>query len=445
MGRSVRVLLSVLLAAVMSVYLIAPTAGAEERRQCDNVFITSDREFNPANGITSGAGTPRDPYVISGCDVNSVTIKDTSAALVITNNTINRLVLDWNGGFVKVLDNEIGDLRVNQNVRRTGEPTSGLIANNKFGIVGQLRHFDGVFENNVVTGELPQGTFTFEIPFFENGQAVNFDGFNGSRFRNNKITGFVTMRLHGHHHSSGFEENSHYHGAKPEAHAAHGEMVDHTQRYHRVYFTNNTITSPGPYALNYVDTAHSANDRTAASETNEALNKPHVHYTRVIMNNNRLIGSGLYVDIFNADDQRHLGTRTGHLEIRNNTIELVQESGQEPFFSWEENAGISIYRAKDVHAMIAGNKITNKDERTDLERSQVPFMSPLEISGIKLYYVEKGQIHLANNSVSSTDFGVWASQMPKTTEWWIHGLDLKSVPLAVYWDNSVANPPHQDQ
>lgn len=440
MTRSTRVLLSMLLAGVTGVFPFATTATAEERRQCNNITITSDQHFNPANGVQNGTGTPSDPYVISGCSVNSVTIKDTSSALLITNNAINRLVLDWNGGNVTVVENDVGDLRVNQNVKRTGEPTSGLIARNKFGIVGQLRHFDGVFENNVVTGQRPPGTI--QIPFFENGQSVNFDGFNGSRFRNNKITGFVTMRLHGHHHSSSFGEGSHYHGGDPEAHA--GEMVDHTQRYHRVSFTNNTITSPGPYALNYVDTNHAANDRTAASETNPELNKPHVHFTKVHMSNNHLIGSGLYVNIFNADDERHLGTRTGSLQIRDNRIDLVQESGQKPFFTSEEPAGISIYKAKDVHVEITGNTVTNKDERTAVEQTQIPFMTTPKISGVKLYYIEMAQIHVTNNSVSSTDYGISAAQMPETVEWWIHDLTTEAVGMPVYWDNTVVNQPHRD-
>lgn len=441
MTRSTRVLLAMLLAGVTGVFPFAATATAEERRQCNNITITSDQHFNPANGVQNGTGTPSDPYVISGCSVNSVTIKDTSAALLITNNSINRLVLDWNGGNVTVVENDVGDLRVNQNVKRTGEPTSGLIARNKFGIVGQLRHFDGVFENNAVTGQRPPGTI--QIPFFENGQSVNFDGFNGSRFRNNKITGFVTMRLHGHHHSSGFGEGSHYHGAAPEAHAEHGAM-DHSQRYHRVFFTGNTITSPGPYALNYVDTGHAANDRTAASETNPDLNKPHVHFTKVHMNNNHLIGSGLYVNIFNADDERHLGTRPGTLQIRNNRVDLVQESGRKPFFQGEEPAGISIYKAKDVHIEVTGNTVTNKDERTAVERTQIPFMTPRKISGVKLYYIEMARIHLTNNSVSSTDYGISAAEMPESVEWWIHDLTTKAVGTPVYWDNSVANQPHQD-
>jgi len=439
MTRGTRWVLASVAALAMLVYGLAPVSAAEEEKQSrDSIFISADKHFNPANGVRSGSGTPWDPYVISGWDVSDVRLADTSAAVVIRDNTIDRLTLNWNGGNVRVVDNQVGDLRVNENVKRTGEPTSGLIARNTFGVVGQLRHFDGVFENNVVTGQ--RSAFA-EIPFFEDGQSVNFDGFNGSRFRNNKITGFVTMRLHGHHHSSSYSDDSHYHGA---AEGGHGEMVDHTKRYHQVFFTNNVITSPGPYALNYVDTAHAANDRTAASETNEELNKPHVHHTKVHMNNNRLIGSGLYVDIFNAKDDRHLGTRTGMLEIKNNTIELVQESDRDPLFDWEEPAGISIYQARDVHVMISKNKVTNKDEQSSPLGQEVPFFESVGISGIRLYSIEDAQIHIANNSVASTEYGVSAAQMPKSVEWWIHGLDVKSVLEPVYWDNTVANPPHRE-
>ena len=41
--------------------------------------------------------------------------------------------------------------------------------------------------------------------------------------------------------------------------------MDHTQRYHEVWVTDNEIVSPGPWALRYYDEAHSANDRTAAT------------------------------------------------------------------------------------------------------------------------------------------------------------------------------------
>ena len=443
MRFGIRCGISILAAVAMSVFGLAPVGAADGDKQTRNsIFISSDEQFNPANGVRSGTGTPEDPFIISGWDVDRIDLRDTSAAVVIRDNVISSsLVLNWNGGNVKVVDNEIGDLRVNQNVKRTGEPTSGLIARNTIGVVGQIRHFDGVFQKNVVTGERPQGFVA--LPFFGNGQAVNFDGFHGSRFRDNKINGYVTVRLHGHHHGSGYTKNSHYHGASKE-HESHGDMVDHTKRYHQVFVTGNTITSPGPYALEYVDTAHAANDRTAASETNQELNKAHVHYTKVHMNNNRLIGSGLYVNIFNADDERHLGTETGHLELKNNRIELVQEGDRDHLFSYEEPAGISIHQAKDVHVMIKDNQITNKVETNAVRDAQIPFFVPYETAGIRLYRIEKAEIHIGSNSVASTDYGVFAQQMPESVDWWIHGLAVKQVQMDVFWDNTVANPPNRD-
>ena len=202
--------------------------------------------------------------------------------------------------------------------------TGGRIANNTFGIVGQLRHFDGVFEDNLVKGD----TSLFGEVF--SNQAVQFDGFHGSRFRNNTIYGFVDVKLHGHHHGSGFQEGSHYHGAEAEkeeadAHAMHGPDVDHTKRYHEVFITNNKIFADGMYALRYTDQAHAGDDRTAPSETNPDLNKSHTHFTRVHLVGNKLTGAGLMVDIFNADDERHIGTQTGLVDIRDNVITLERE------------------------------------------------------------------------------------------------------------------------
>src|ERR687895_2354935 len=94
--------------------------------------------------------------------------------------------------------------------------------------------------------------------------------------------------------------------------------TDHTKRFHEVTITNNTIQAYGPYALIYTDSNHAGNDRTAASEENEALNAPHKHWTTVHLVNNRLIGSGISVDIFNSDDSHHTGTERGTMHIANN-------------------------------------------------------------------------------------------------------------------------------
>lgn len=430
---SLRILMATLLLAAVTALLQPSSAlasGREERTKRNDINIAGDSQFNPANGVRSGSGTRRDPYVISGWNVRNIVIRDTSAYVVIKDNTVAwQLVLNWNGDRVTVVNNDIGDLRVNQNVKRTGDATSGRIANNTFGIVGQLRHFDGVFENNVVKGR----TSLFNTVFAN--KSVQFDGFHGSTFRNNTINGYVEVRLHGHHHGSSFDENSHYHGAGHGGHAAHGDGVDHTNRYHQVFVENNRIIADGPYALLYTDTAHVANDRTAASETNQELNKNHVHYTRVQLTGNKLVGAGLMVNVFNATDQRHTGTRTGLINIRNNEISLEREARDAVW--WNRKDGITINRAVDAVVKVENNVVHGEPlEERDLLDDRFG-----NDAGILLNDLDKGRVYLRNNTVTNLLYGVRAAQMTESVHWWIAGLVTKAVTQPVYWDNSVRNQP----
>lgn len=432
--RSSQILLTVLVVAMMAAMLQPVAAAASpdgSRTQRDDIRISNDSEFNPANGVRSGSGTRRDPYVISGWNVRHVSIADTDAYLLIKDNDITgQLVLNWNGDRVTVVNNTIGDLRVNQNVKRTGAATSGLIANNTFEIVGQLRHFDGVFENNVVKGRsgLFDGVFS--------SRSVNFDGFHGSKFRNNTISGYMEVRLHGHHHGSGFDADSHYHGAGRGEHAGHGVGMDHSKRYHEVHVTNNRIEADGEYALLYTDSAHSVNDRTAASETNKELNKEHVHYTRIHLTGNKLVGAGLMVNIFNADDSRHTGTKTGLVDIRNNDISLTRELRDN---LWNRKDGITIYRAVDAVVEVEDNVIRGEavDQRDPLDEN---FASD---AGILLNDIDKANIYLRGNTVANLLYGIRGSYMTESVHWWVSGLDTKAVDHAVYWDNSVKNQPRR--
>lgn len=422
--------------AILLMVMLFPTAasaaGASDRpkQTRDSIFIDDMKDFNPANGVRTGTGTARDPYVISGWDVDFVEIKDTDAYVVITDNVIDNLTLDWIGGGIEVRNNDVGDLRVNQNRTRTGDPTSGVIENNTFDVVGQLRHFDGVFQNNVV-GSKDQ----MRIPFFDT-RAVNFDGFNGSVFRNNTIYGYMDARIHGHHHSSGFTAPSHYHGKSPESH--HHSMVDHTVRYHQVHIYGNKIYADSLYALAYLDTNHSANDRTAASETEESLNDPHIHYTRVFMHDNELIGSGLYVDVFNAKDERHKDTARGLFEIRDNKIAL-QPSQDATMFGARH--GIDVAQATDVTMKIFNNVVTGI-ETTDQVTSMKE--STESVAGINLWQVNKADIFLSGNAISHTAFGIKASRFTKTVQWTISELVTSDVGQSVYWDSSVPNAPRQN-
>jgi hypothetical protein len=418
------------------------TAAAGERQSRGSIEIRGDGEFNPANGVRSGSGTRSDPFVISNWDVSQVRISDTSKYLVIRDNTIgSRLVLNWNGDRVKVVKNDISDLRVNENVKRTGGPTSGLIANNRIGIVGQLRHFDGIFEKNVVGEEM---NYWDKVPFFDE-RAVNFDGFNGARFRNNTIYGYMDVRLHGHHHSSGFKKNSHNHAMPREkddegSHEGHGyEKVDHSQRYHQVWVTGNKIFAPGSrYALAYTDTNHAANDRTANSEPNKALEAPHVHYTKVHLNNNELVGSGLLVDVFNALDKKyHKKWAYGAVEIGGNKITLGPGEIEDTF---SQRDGITVWSARSFHLNIRNNEI-GTDYEGDVTRQVEAFRSGE--AGIRLENIDEGRLHLMGNSVSGTFYGIYARDMTERVWWHIHGLETAGVQEPVWYDNSVKNRPGQ--
>ena len=430
------------LALLLMVMVFPAAAGAAvdgsgdgPKQTRDSIFIDEMKDFNPANGVRSGSGTASDPFVISNWDVSWIEIKDTDAHVVIHDNVVrDQLTLDWIGGGIEVYDNQVGDLRVNQNRKRTGDPTSGVIENNTFGVVGQLRHFDGIFQNNVVGSK--DGA-TVEIPFFTNKRAVNFDGFNGSIFRNNTIYGYMDARLHGHHHSSGFAEESHYHGDAPAAHADHDAM-DHTVRYHQVHIYGNKIYADYYYALAYLDTVHAANDRTAASETEKSLNDPHIHYTKVFMHDNELVGAGLYVDVFNAKDERHKSTARGLVEVSDNKIVLHRSEDVMERFS--SRNGIDVSRARDITLRVLDNTIVGP-EAPDAVGSLTADWE--EVSGISLWDVDKGDLFLSGNSVSRAVYGIRAYDFSKTVNWTIGELATSEVDQAVYWDSSVENPPRR--
>lgn len=415
-----------------SAVLIAPTSVLASQEHLDdaNITIASNRDFNAAHGVVSGRGTKKAPYVIRGKSLNSLTISNTSKAVRIERNTITFLTLNYAGGMVDVIRNEVGDLRVNENVERTGMPTSGVISGNRIGSVSQIRHFDGRFAWNTV-GYQNEGVWS-DMPFFQN-LAVNFDGFNGALFDHNTLYGALDARLHGHHHSSAFGVPSHMHAGA--VHGEHGDMVDHTVRYHTLRITDNVIYSKSFYALSYIDTNHAGNDRTASSETNPALNKAHLHRTKVTIANNRLIGSGLLVEVFNAEDEIHKGAPQGWLTITGNRITLERS----PFPFSSPASGIDVREARYLTLHIASNTISGPapDQPSPLRE----WMSDGE--GILLDRIDHARVMIASNTVSNRQSGVRATQMTSSVWWTVRGLRTSGVDQPVSYDSSVANEPRR--
>lgn len=432
---------------------------AKKLEQLSSIDITNDTMFNPSHGVRLGTGTLDDPYVISGYDVTGdLWISDTSDCFEILNNWIDgQLHLNWNGQCVFVHHNFIRDLRVNENNKRTGLDTGGLIELNTINYVGQIRHYDGELRNNVIgprqDASLPDGVFRDPenlLPFSKDTRVLNIDGWNEALFDHNTITGSVDLKLHGHHHSTGFlATHSHYHGSgtAPMAH-----VEDHTMRWESVSFTDNQITDPTGYGLRYTDEAHAGDDRTAPSEDNKMLEKPHQHFTDVTIARNTLDGAGILIDIFNADDQLHYTTNPGWMTIADNTVHLKQRSpdvlGSLVFFGpqYAANTGIRVWTAKEVQMTITGNKLAfeknaNADPLSPVRQS-TPWLHPDETPiGIQLDGVRNATVTLANNKVAGFDVGASADQMDKQTFWAVYGNDLASNAKQVYYDDTVANKP----
>jgi len=369
------------------------------------IVIKSDADFNPSRGVRSGSGAPDDPFVISGVSTDLVHIADTSKWFVIRESHIGRLILDWTGPGGLVHANRIQSLETNRNVARTGDATAAVIVDNEIARVKEIRHFDGVVARNVIGDPLEARP----------GVVLNIAGFNGAEFTRNTIYGAVDMKLHGHHHSSSMCARGHNHGASDD-----GGIVDHTVRHIHFRFHHNTIRDPTGAGLRYNDLNHAGDDRKAASEQNEELEKPHVHHTRVSIDNNTIEKSSLRIAIFNAQDERHLHSE-GVLVIENNTI-------QEPAVG----SGLVVQAVRDASVVLRGNVATK------------PLLRLSGESGILLDKLRNTQVLVAANALDGFTYGVRAHDFDANTTWRVAANAMNGVKHPVYWDSTVANPPETE-
>ena len=212
----------------------------------------------------------------------------------------------------------------------------------------------------------------------------------------------------------------------------HSMHVDHTQRYHEVSITNNKIYTSHDYALAWLDTGHAGNDRTAPSETDEALNLPHAHHTKVKFAGNKLFGAGILVDVFNAPDQNHLRTYRGSLEIEKNTISLAKDD----FFSAKQLIGIDMRNATDVTARIKNNKITGWKPTNVLS-----FLERWDTNaGILLQNVDKSDVWIVGNSVANRHYGIHATNFTVSARWFIGSFETSNVQDRVAYENVPRSP-----
>lgn len=451
-----------------------PAAGqvpsAEAAKSLEEVSfleIQTDRGANPANGVRGGDGTLASPYVISGYYVTGdLYLGDTDACYEIKENFVaGQLSLNWNGQCVWVHHNFVRDLRVNENIPRTGYATGGLIEANQIEYIGQLRHYDGEVRDNVVgprTSDSPFDDVLEETPLLiEDLLLANIDGFNQGLIHHNTFYGPVDLDFHGHHHGTGFfAPHSHYHALDGNHTPDHHE--DHTDRWTSVSFTDNKIVDEVAYGLRYEDENHAGDDRTAQSEDNEMLEEDHVHHSDVLIARNTIEGGQVWVDVFNADDQLHTQRNPGTLSLLDNTVTMKQRPDEDvlglgiplPFMTaqpYVPDVAILVQATKELQATIAGNRLTfvplEQQQRdgplTPVGDLMGQFFGPAreEPAAILIEAVRDAQITIDNNQAAGFVYGVRARDMDEKVDWSLSGNAFDGAQYDVYYDDSVANKP----
>ncbi len=408
--------------------------------------------------VIPGSGTLTDPYVISGIHVTEfLDIRDTDACFVVrdsyfsyhlryqsrdyeididvddftpgtirqtddiipttfqhtiedgpgTRYTSSQLRLNWNGQCIHAHDNHISDLRVNQNNHRDGYATGGFIEQNHIEFLGQLRHYDGYFQDNIVglrsrdaPSDMHYDPVVSDLGNIEDkvyGRIANVDGFNQGVLRRNIFHGSVDLDLHGHHHGQGFyAPHSHYHGDDAAKNAAH--VHNHHQRWTRVAFEDNVVVDPLGYGLRYEDVAHDADDRWANSENNTHLQHPHRHQTHIAIVGNEIRGARIWVDIFNSDGVEIFTDPYGTRVERNETGAIQNQVYADPANQTGPYGVVNSHLGRNEGWLdILGNTIYF-EERSPAKTNE--FQTQLHIdSGIRVERAKEAAIRIADNNI----------------------------------------------
>jgi hypothetical protein len=438
--------------------------SAEDAKRLEEVpslRVLEDKGFNPKNGVRDGKGTLSDPFVISGYYVTGdLYLGDTDACFEVVGNYISgQLTLNWNGQCVWVHHNFIRDLRVNENVDRTGYATGGLIEANQIEFIGQLRHYDGEVRNNVVgprTSASAFDTVLEETPLLAPDLLLaNVDGFNQGLIHHNTFYGPVDLDLHGHHHGTGFfAPHSHYHADDSGHMPDHAE--DHTDRWTSVAFTDNRIVDELSYGLRYEDQNHAGDDRTATSEDNEMLDETHVHRTDIEIARNVVEGAQIWVDVFNADDENHEKRNDGWLRITDNQVTLKERKDEGLFglqllgdAGWPLHEAIHVEAAKEVETTITGNVLAfvalPAEQRSGPLGLPILLQEEIQPAAIRVEGVRDAALLIEGNRASGFYYGVAAAQMDEDTTWEVAGNLFDGARHPVYYDDSVENAPGGEQ
>jgi|GEM_PF-2425296 len=419
-----------------------------------------------AEGYLHGAGTKDDPYVLERFYVDrDLSIESTDRAIVLRDGYVKgTLRLNYIGEDVYVHHVYATDLRINENVKRTGPNTGGLFHDDAFAVVGQIRHFVGEFRNNEVGPRPANGVQdaigdagVFAVPA---GVVFNLDGFHTADIHDNKFVGSVLVKLHGHNHGDCFTCPVHDHSnatLDAERMAGHehaytdehemetlGLETHHSIRYSSLAFHDNEIQVPDGYALRYTDRNHAGDDRTANSEKNESLNDPHIHFQDLTFAHNRLVGGGFQMDVFNAKDEKHVVPSLGVLRFIGNEITVLHAPPGPLFAGARAVEGMNLNNGQGLELRVLDNHVRFVDERDAPADSAAadPLRAHVDLTGIELVGLQTANVTIAGNRIDSGTYGVYASQLAATTHW---SLLHNTFQTEHAWrGNDVAEPPKEE-
>lgn len=386
----------------------APSAGAPPTREdalrglerLGPIVITSLAGFSPAHGVRGGHGTAEDPFLLADFFAPSLAIRNVSAAFIIRHVYVDgALQLAWTGPGAVVERSTIGFLDVNPNTRHTAPATWFDVHGNRIGNA-RLRHAGGTFEGNDVGATEPLSAEQL---------ALEVQGYDGLRVDNDTVRGPVEIRLHGHHFSDSFAD------AWLPMDTMDGRAED---RYHALRVEDNTFQDPSGHGVVISDRAHAANDRTAASEPDPALNGTHRHFTDILFAGNRVLGAGIVVEQPNARDPHHEAGGSTTITLRGNVV-------QDPL----GGTGILVKDARNATLVLDGNV--------------VGFAQPgvAGSAGVLLQGVTGGSVQVAGGRMVNLADGVRAEHVAAGSPWSVQGVQFDHVEHEVYWDGTDRTPP----
>lgn len=161
-GRRTMVVVCLLIAGLATgiVNMVSEEASAYTLR--GTIRILSDSEFTPANGVTGGSGTPADPYMIEGweieCWANCISITQTTVYFTIRDSYLHS---GWSSFGSGILLNQVENGRVenvsvyetNAAVGLSGSNNNHIYNNNldqnRYGV--KLSGDSNIIENNTIT------------------------------------------------------------------------------------------------------------------------------------------------------------------------------------------------------------------------------------------------------------------------------------------------------